>query len=279
MFKCCRKNLYALFKNMKSINPGINFCIQYSYGIIDNWISILYYLIILTSQNKKGYEHMPKVGMEPIRRAEVINATLECICERGIEGVTLDLVAAKAGFSKGIVSYYFKSKKQLLSESFKAFLSYYQKKIGSSITKEMSGRQMLEVVVHHALPPIYGQEVENQGKINVSELYGIDKMEMSPGKKAQLFIQFFSMAGVDDDFKSIVKEIYAKDIAGIANIFQHASSGKEAAIDKLTQQAYGLLAMFVGLSFFRVADFYPQAKKDNREVCIDYVESLLKGGQ
>jgi len=57
------------------------------------------YLIILTGQNKKKTEkNMPKVGMEPIRRAEAINAALECFCEYGIDRTTLDMVAQKAGF-------------------------------------------------------------------------------------------------------------------------------------------------------------------------------------
>jgi TetR/AcrR family transcriptional repressor of bet genes len=43
--------------------------------------------------------------MEPVRRAEAINAALECFCDFGIDKTTLDLVAQKAGFSKGIVAY------------------------------------------------------------------------------------------------------------------------------------------------------------------------------
>ncbi len=60
---------------------------------------------------------MPKIGMEPIRRAETINAALECIGEVGIDHITLEMVAEKAGFSKGIVAYYFKTKQQLIVES------------------------------------------------------------------------------------------------------------------------------------------------------------------
>ncbi|MGO4273214.1 TetR/AcrR family transcriptional regulator, partial [Paenibacillus sp. TAF58] len=42
---------------------------------------------------------MPKVGMEPKRRADVINATLICISRHGIDGMTLDKVAEYAGCS------------------------------------------------------------------------------------------------------------------------------------------------------------------------------------
>ena len=48
---------------------------------------------------------MPKVGMEPMRRAELINATLTCISMYGMDGMTLDKVADYAGCSKGVVVY------------------------------------------------------------------------------------------------------------------------------------------------------------------------------
>ncbi len=50
---------------------------------------------------------MPKIGMEPIRKAEAINAALDCFCDYGIDKTTLDMVAQRAGFSKGILAYYF----------------------------------------------------------------------------------------------------------------------------------------------------------------------------
>ena len=35
---------------------------------------------------------MPKVGMEPIRRAQVIQAVIQCIVEGGLETLTMDAV-------------------------------------------------------------------------------------------------------------------------------------------------------------------------------------------
>ncbi len=57
---------------------------------------------------------MPKVGMEPIRRAAVIKAAQECIAEFGFENTTMQAVAAKAGCSTGTVNHYFKNKEDVL---------------------------------------------------------------------------------------------------------------------------------------------------------------------
>ncbi|KAE9532458.1 transcriptional regulator BetI [Ursidibacter arcticus] len=60
---------------------------------------------------------MPKVGMEPIRRNQLINATIYCIDNYGISDVTIAQIAQRAGLSTGIISHYFGGKMGLLRES------------------------------------------------------------------------------------------------------------------------------------------------------------------
>ncbi|CAK6500514.1 HTH-type transcriptional regulator BetI (plasmid) [Pantoea sp. Nvir] len=57
---------------------------------------------------------MPKVGMQPIRRRQLIDATLETINEVGINDATIAQIARRAGVSTGIISHYFKDKNGLL---------------------------------------------------------------------------------------------------------------------------------------------------------------------
>lgn len=216
---------------------------------------------------------MPKVGMEPKRRADTINATLECICEYGIDGVTLDLVAARAGFSKGVVSYYFKSKKRLIIESLRAFLSSYRLKAQSAITEEMQPLQMLETVVEISLPEINGQGL---GTLNVSALDGPEKINLPEAKIAKIFAGFITKAANDDDIKSILKEAFSEDIDGISSIIQYAKGVNNLeAIDE-KKAAYGLLAMIYGLSFFRIAGFMLHGENDNRDVAFDFVSAIFR---
>lgn len=57
---------------------------------------------------------MPKVGMQPIRRRQLIDATLETINEVGLHDATISQIAKRAGVSNGIISHYFKDKNGLL---------------------------------------------------------------------------------------------------------------------------------------------------------------------
>ncbi|MCS5578526.1 MAG: TetR family transcriptional regulator, partial [Alteromonas macleodii] len=53
---------------------------------------------------------MPKVGMEPVRKKQLIEATLEVMAEVGYHGTTISLISKRAGLSSGIISHYFGDK-------------------------------------------------------------------------------------------------------------------------------------------------------------------------
>ncbi len=208
---------------------------------------------------------MPKTGMEAVRRAAAMDATLECICETG--EITLDLVAAKAGFSKGILAYYFQTKEHLLLESFRAFLSSYRRKIAAAAAGETDPLAMVKRVAAVALPPLD----EEKGK--AIRVTGADEEIALPQEKiAKLFIHFVAKAAVDERYRALAREAYALDTKGIAALLAY----KGVLCDE-NKDAYGLLAMIYGLSFFRVMDFLPSGERDNREIAFDYIERLLMG--
>ncbi|SEB99527.1 TetR family transcriptional regulator [Paenibacillus sp. GP183] len=211
---------------------------------------------------------MPKLGMEPRRRADVINATLTCISIHGIDGMTLDKVAEYADCSKGVVTYYFKNKDNLTIEAFKSFLAYYGLKIQSEIENTMKAGEMIDVTLKHILPPYR----DDTGKrINVSQLDGIEKMFIPHEDQARLFLQFFSKAVLDRNLQEVVSKSYMADLHGIAKIFDYGNKMGDMSVEDSQSAAYGLLAMVVGLSFFRVANIPPINGKDNRYICADYV--------
>jgi TetR/AcrR family transcriptional repressor of bet genes len=65
---------------------------------------------------------MPKVGMEKIRRQQLIDATLESIEMHGLQGTTISTISKQAGVSSGIISHYFGGKAGLLEACVKFLL-------------------------------------------------------------------------------------------------------------------------------------------------------------
>lgn len=65
---------------------------------------------------------MPKVGMQEIRRPQLVEATMAVIDEVGLSGASVILISRKAGVSAGIINHYFGGKHGLLEETMRSVL-------------------------------------------------------------------------------------------------------------------------------------------------------------
>jgi len=65
---------------------------------------------------------MPKLGMEPIRKAQLVKATFDCIHKYGFAGTTILRISRQAGVSTGIISHYFGGKSGLLDATMRDLL-------------------------------------------------------------------------------------------------------------------------------------------------------------
>jgi TetR/AcrR family transcriptional repressor of bet genes len=66
---------------------------------------------------------MPKRGMQPIRRQQLIDATIATIEAHGFAETTIARISQRAGLSAGIVSHYFGGKNALLAATMRWLLS------------------------------------------------------------------------------------------------------------------------------------------------------------
>jgi TetR/AcrR family transcriptional regulator, transcriptional repressor of bet genes len=56
----------------------------------------------------------PKVGMAPVRREQIVRATIRCLARDGYTGLTMKKVAREARVSQGSLHYYFRDKRAIL---------------------------------------------------------------------------------------------------------------------------------------------------------------------
>jgi TetR/AcrR family transcriptional regulator, transcriptional repressor of bet genes len=66
---------------------------------------------------------MPKLGMGPIRRKQLVEAAIAVIHEQGFANATVARIARQAGISSGMVHHYFDSKDDLLFATMRHLLS------------------------------------------------------------------------------------------------------------------------------------------------------------
>lgn len=90
---------------------------------------------------------MPKLGMEPLRRAALVDATIDCIGQAGSLDVTVGQIARKAGMSSALAHHYFGAKDQIFLAAMRHILTLYSGAVRAGLTGADTPRARLEAVV------------------------------------------------------------------------------------------------------------------------------------
>lgn len=90
---------------------------------------------------------MPKIGMEPLRRKALIDATISAIGERGSLDVTMSEIAGRAGVSSALAHHYFGAKDELLFATMRHILSELNTDTRRAFRATSTARQRVSAVV------------------------------------------------------------------------------------------------------------------------------------
>ena len=186
---------------------------------------------------------MPRVGVEQQRKRQVMNAVLKCIIEEGMEKISIDRIAAKAGLSKGVIFYYFTSKKKLLVETFEYFLNGYFDSVQASLSKMEGLDDPAEFLL------LVGKVV-----IGIDKLI-FDDFQLSPEESGEVITQLYSKAIVDKDFRNIYVKMYNDYSRAIKEIFLYARKAGKWLNTDVEATVTQLMAMLEGLLVFRAVGY------------------------
>jgi TetR/AcrR family transcriptional repressor of bet genes len=90
---------------------------------------------------------MPKVGMEPVRRAQLIDATCESIFRYGLADTTISKISHLAGVSSGIIGHYFGGKDELVEATMRKILIDLGDAISSRVNQAVTPRQKIWAII------------------------------------------------------------------------------------------------------------------------------------
>ncbi|OAI95105.1 transcriptional regulator BetI [Pseudomonas putida] len=92
---------------------------------------------------------MPKVGMQPIRRQQLIDATLTAIDQAGMGDASIALIARLAGVSNGIISHYFRDKNGLIAATMQHLMTVLSEGVAArrQALTDNSPRAHLQVII------------------------------------------------------------------------------------------------------------------------------------
>ena len=67
---------------------------------------------------------MSKFNISSIRRKQLIEATMDCVSDHGINGTTISKISKQAGVSNGVIHHYFHNKDELLEATMRLMLEH-----------------------------------------------------------------------------------------------------------------------------------------------------------
>ena len=90
---------------------------------------------------------MPKVGMEPIRRRQLIAATIVSIGRYGLADTTVQRISREAGVSSGIIHHYFGGKNELLEATMRRLLQRLRDDVVAALATARTAEQRVIAVI------------------------------------------------------------------------------------------------------------------------------------
>ncbi|WP_110570956.1 choline-binding transcriptional repressor BetI [Yoonia vestfoldensis] len=90
---------------------------------------------------------MPKLGMEPIRRAALLQATIDEIGAVGNLDVTVSAIAKRAGMSSALAHHYFGGKEQIFLAAMRHVLRVYGTEVRAALRSARGPRARVEAVI------------------------------------------------------------------------------------------------------------------------------------
>ena len=93
----------------------------------------------------------PKVGVAPVRREQIVRATIRCLARNGHTGLTMKRVAAEAGVSQGILHYYFEDKRAILAAAAAKVMTDLDRRVAAEARGARGARGRLRALIRACL--------------------------------------------------------------------------------------------------------------------------------
>jgi TetR/AcrR family transcriptional repressor of bet genes len=196
----------------------------------------------------------PKLGMAPVRREQIVRATIRCLARDGYAGLTMKRVAAEAAVSQGILHYYFRDKAAMLAAAARRVTVDLDRRVAAESRRAQDARGRLRAVIRACLRTA----VDNRDFWTV-------------------FIEFWGEAFHERRLAAVNRQAYARARRLIgAGLARGVATGEFRRID-VKEAAALVLAVLDGLSlqvtFDRGLMTLPRAVRAAETVLFRYLEN------
>lgn len=191
---------------------------------------------------------MPKLGMEPIRRSALVEATIHEIGSRGTLDVTVSQIAKRAGMSSALAHHYFGSKEQIFVAAMRHILTLYGAEVRGAMIMAQTPRARLEAIVRASFAP-----------------------RQFRAETVSAWLNFYVQAQRSEDARRLL-DIYQRRLR--SNLLHEF---RQIARDDATMLTRGLAAMIDGIYIRQALRRSPGDPESAVEVLLHYIDTSLKG--
>ncbi len=194
---------------------------------------------------------MPKLGMEPIRKAALVNATITEIGQAGSLDVTVSQIAKRAGMSPALAHHYFGSKEEMFLAAMRHILTLYGAEVRGALAVAEGPQARLRAILRASFSPgNFRREtvgawlnfwVLAQTVPEAKRLLAIYQGRLQSNLLANLRVLAGDRAGmVATGLGALIDGLYLRE--GLKSGPPDAASAVAVALDYLSQQLEGFTA-------------------------------------
>ncbi|MEM6324217.1 MAG: transcriptional regulator BetI [Pseudomonadota bacterium] len=154
---------------------------------------------------------MPRIGMEPQRRAALVQATIDEVGQAGSLDVTVSRIARRAGVSSALAHHYFGAKDALFLAAMRHILALFVRSVRHRLARANSSRYRLDAVIQAS--------------------FDADQFE---GHVVNAWLNFYVAAQTSPDAKRLLRAYHARLRSNLlANLRPLMGAGAEEAADTI----------------------------------------------
>ena len=210
-------------------------------------------LFLTTAETTTVKQRKVRVENAAMRRRQIIDATMRSIEERGLSGTTLATVAANAGISQGSTVFYFETKEQLFTETFRTLCEDYR---------------ALWIA-------IFDQDYEDPIRHIAEFLFADFTDKFGDGGRAALWFAFWGEAQTRPQIAEIAEEEAAKRSRHLSLLVKKAAGQMDKNNWTIDRFVKAVEALSDGLWLELHIVNNPKAQKDARETLATFIASVF----
>src|SRR6056297_147146 len=194
-----------------------------------------------------GVGMMPKIGMEGIRRAALVEATIHEIGARGALDVTVSQIARRAGMSSALAHHYFGSKEQIFAAAMRHILTLYGAEVRGALTMAKTPRARIEAIIRANFAPTQFRE-----------------------EMVAAWLNFYVQAQESEDARRLL-HVYQKRLrSNLHHAFRQLAPANARTLTR------GLAAMIDGLYIRQALHEQPLSREAAINVLLHYIDTSLE---